>query len=134
MQQVIIDHVAINYIMEVVSKYLNMDIFSFGFLNNGKFERIIKSSNVTFVDGMRNFFSGMTVSDVIIVINNSNLSDLRKGEIIKYLKNMISTENVTILINRVNELEKLVHSQNDKINILIDALDLANQNSANAKK
>lgn len=132
MANIIIDHDTIEYIGECIYAGMNNH-------NNFKYTSdsgitipIFYSGN--YYNDLHNAFKEKSLFDVIKMIEKSNLSKEYQKKIIQDLTIIIITTQNTIFTERIDELEKMVHCQNDKINILIDALDLANQNNINTKK
>jgi len=142
MEDLIIDNETIKYIRDCIS---NEGCWTFEYLD--EYERIYLSHMGSFNEGIQKIFANKTISQVIYIINNSNLSDSSKIKIIQYMlgldqgigniiierfdtleENMMSDT----IIERLDKIERLIGCQNDRINILIDALDLVNQN--NSKK
>jgi len=74
---------------------------------------------------------GKSMKETIDFIGKLNIPCYNQKIIHNYF---ISTLKIDEMTKRIDELEKLVYCQNDKMNILIDALDLANQNNTNVKK
>ena len=142
MEELIIDNKTIEYIGDCISD--DGGYWSFEYMT--EYERVYLHRNgSSFRESVQIMFEGKTVAKVIYIINNSNLSDSSKIKIIQYVldlgqgmgdmmmerfdaleENMMSDT----IIERLDKLEKLIECQNDRINILIDALDLVN----NSKK
>lgn len=136
MEDFIVNNEIINYIGNCISD--DTGYWSFEYFR--EYERIdLSHYGSSFNEAIKNMFADKTITQVIYIISNSNLPDLSKIKIIQYLldlnqgigniilerldtfeENMMSD----IIIKRLDKLEKLIECQNDRINILVDALDL----------
>lgn len=140
MDQIIINDNTIDYIWDCLTEYTQhlTEIYHYDDIYGRKY---IFSHNENSYEELQKFLNGKTMDEVSDLIDGLNISDLYKKIIQNYLSKIISnfkidnlTKQVDNLTKITDELTKLVYCQNDKMNILIDALDLANQNVANAKK
>lgn len=140
MDQIIINDDVIDYIWDCLTEYTKhlTEIYYIDCAFNRKY---IFSHNEYHYNELKNFLNGKTIDETSDLINSLNISDLYNKLIQNYLSKIISdskidslTKQVDNLTKIVDELTKHVYCQSDRINILVDALDLANQNTANAKK